>query len=244
MLFFVMDAIGFACRYSFITNKLDYCGKTGAFTELLDYIQAPKKEKQEKVCELLSSFFGLHSYLQLIAESNKKNWLDFDVLEAYWLGNNLLENIRHREFQRTILSLQNFGLPRDIAEKKAVFLPRNLLPQHSAHVLHVNFITQKLAPIEKNLSNCLIQWAQVQGQKFDGRIIAKGIELFSQNNEFVLREKNKLLQNPFSLQAEKRDFVSVHWNNAIALLEEHQLENLKKFTLQNIHAVNSAKTIP
>ncbi len=238
-----MDSLVFACAYSYITNKLDYCGKTGCHAELLDYIQHPCKEKREKIMQLLSSFFGLHSYLQLIAESNEKHWLDFNVLEAYWLGNSLLKSVSQKDFQKTILSLQQFGLPRSLAEKKAAQLPAGLLPHHSAHVLYVNFITQKLAPIQKNLSNCIIQWARVQGQKFDGRIIAKGIELVSQNSCFALREKNRLLANPFNLQVQKKDFVSVHWNNAIAVLEEHQLENLQRFTKQNIDMLNSQPRI-
>src|SRR3989338_2915565 len=130
-----MDSIAFACAYSYITNKLDYCGQTGAHAAFLDYIQSPSAEKQDSIKQLLSSFFGLRSYLQLIAEANKKDWLDFEVLEAYWLGNSLLENVKHSDFQKTVLSLQNFGLPRALAEKKAKELPAVLLPHHSAHVL-------------------------------------------------------------------------------------------------------------
>ncbi len=236
-----MDAFAFACAHSYITNKLDYCGKTGCHAELLDYLQHPSEAKREKIMQLLSSFFGLRSYLQLIAKSNEKNWLDFDVLEAYWLGNNLLKSVSQKDFQKTILSLQQFGLPRALAEKKAQGLPAGLLPHHSAHVLFVNFITPKLQPLVKNLSNCLIQWAAAQGQKFDGRIIAKGIELFSEGAELKLLEKNRLLANPFNLRVQKNDFVSVHWNNAIAVLEEHQLENLKKFTQKNIKVLNETK---
>lgn len=234
-----MDSLDFACRYSYITNMLDYCGKTGAHEALLDYIKAPAQEKQENIKRLLSSFFGLRSYLELIAKSNSKGWLDFEVLESYWLGNQLLEKTKLGDFRETILSLQGFGLPKQIAEKKSRDLPSALLPHHSAHVLFVNFITPKLKPLVKNLSSCIIQWAKVKGQKFDGRIIAKGIELVGNNNEFQLCGREKLLQNPFGLLVQKGDFVSVHWNNAIALLEEHQLENLQKFTKQNIDAVNS-----
>jgi len=242
-----MDPLQFASAYSYITNKLDYCGKTGAYAELLDYIRAPSEEKHGHIKQLLSSFYGLRSYLQLIAESNEKDWLDFEVLESYWLGNKLLENVSLSDFQKTILSLQQFGLPRSLAEKKASLLPAGLLPHHSAHVLYVNFITPKLKPLIKNLSNCTILWAKVEGQKFDGRIIAKGVELVLQNRAFALREKKLLLANPFNLKVERKDFVSVHWNNAIALIEENQLENLKKFTMRNIEAINSSgkeKIIP
>lgn len=236
------NALEFACRYSLITNRLDYCGKSNAFLAFQDFIENPSEKKIPEIKGLLDSFYGEKSYVELIAALAGKNRFDSEVLEAYWIGNELLEKVPHNEIQNTILSLQKFGLPKKIALEKASALPFSMLPHHSLHVLHVNFITPKLKPLLQNLSNCLIQWAEVKKLNEEkGKIEVKGIELKNLNNKFVLEAKIKSIENPFSLLPEKKSFVSVHWNNAIQVLSETQLKNLKKFTLQNLEAVNSIR---
>lgn len=234
-----LAALQFACKYSIVPNELGYCGKENAFLEFRDFIENPSEGKIAKIRELLFSFYGLHSYLELIAKAGNKKIFDFDVLEAYWLGNELLEKPSFSEIRKTILSLQEFGLPKKIAEQKAFSLPEGALPHHSMHVLHVNFVTKKLAPIIQNLSNCIIQWAEVKaiGPKTGG-IKAKGIELKILNKKFVLQEKPKTIENPFSLRPAKGEFVSVHWNNAIEILPEKQLKSLQKTTMKNLDAIN------
>ena len=237
-----ISAMQFACKYSLVTNSLGYCGKENAFLHFQDFLQNPSQEKIQKIKTLLDSFFGLRAYLDLIARANNKNTFDFQVLEAYWLGNKLLENVSHGEIKQTILSLQKFGLPEKIAVQKADSLPFGTVPHHSLHVLHVNFVTRKLKPVVKNLSECIVSWAEIRGiEKKSCRLKVKAPELKILNGDFVLQEKNKLLENQFSLLPANGDFVSVHWNNAIEIIEKKQLQNLKKATMKNIELINMKK---
>lgn len=232
-------ALQFACKYSLITNELGYCGKEKAFLAFEDFLSKPSEKKVPRIKKLLESFYSVDSYLKIIAEANHLEKFDSSVLEAYWLGNELLEKVSFSEIQKTIFGFEKFGLPKKIAEQKANGLPAGILPHHSMHVLHVNFITRKLKPLLKNLSNCLVSWAQVKGiEKKSGRIKAKGIELKILNGDFVLQEKKRLIENPFSLLPAKGDFVSVHWNNAIETLSKQKLKGLQKTTLKNLQLIN------
>ncbi|MBN1940741.1 MAG: hypothetical protein JW772_01005 [Candidatus Diapherotrites archaeon] len=233
-----LDALVFCCKYALITNTLGYCGQENAHSELCDFIRAPSEEKMPRIKELLDTFFGLHSYLELIATENSKQAYDFDVVEAYWIGNSLLENIERREIQKTILSLQNFGLPQKLAEEKASSLPVNMLPHHSLHVLHVNFITPKLKPLVDNLSHCMILWAKAESIAKNGKLKARAAELELLNGKFVLDQKFRALENPFNLKPRLGDVVSVHWGNAIQILETSEFKKLRKYTLQNIEGEN------
>jgi hydrogenase maturation factor len=235
----IFEALTRASKYSFITNKLGYCGKEGSFSLLQDFIDAPSAEKEAAVKTALESFFGLHSYLKLIARCNNLEPFDERVIEAYWIGNRLLERVSLEALRETILSgLVQSGLPKQIAEKKASQLSPLMQPHHSFHVLHINFITKKLAPLVKNLSDCLIQWAEVKAVE-EKKFLVKGIELLEEGCELKLKEREKRIGKGFALSAEKGDFVSVHWNSAIEILDEEQLKNLKKFTLKNLLAANS-----
>ncbi len=148
----------------------------------------------------------------------------------------MLRNVQYSDLQRTILSFQRFGLPTTIAERKAAELPDSMLPHHSAHVLHVNFINPKVKPVVHNLSDCLIQWAEVKGEAKNG-IKVKGIELFAENNELKLREKEKTVQNQFNLQLQPGDLISVHWQNAVEKISADELKNLRKFTEGTLAAI-------
>jgi len=231
-----IDALKRACLYSFIPNKLGYCGPPGSWEAFLAFISNPSEEQAPGVKQLLLHFFALHPYLELIAKANEKSAFDPEIIEAYWIGSDLLRNVQFRETQKTILSFQRSGLPRSIAEKKAACLPDGLLPHHSFHVLYVNFISKKVPPLIENLGNCLIQWAEVKSESEKG-IEARGIGLFSEGGEFKIQEKAKKILDPFKISPKAGDFVSVHWGNAIEMLSEESLESLKKFTLLNLAAL-------
>jgi len=232
-----INALKRACAYSFSPNKLGYCGPEGSWHAFEEFLSAPNTEQNAVAAkEALQKFYALFPYLELIATANDLQPFDAKVIEAYWIGNELLNNVQYSEIQKTILSFQKFGLPRSIAEKKAAELPDALLPHHSMHVLYVNFISPKVKPIIENLGNCLIQWAEVKGEAKNG-FKAKGIELFSENGELKLREKEKTVQNQFNLQLQPRDLISVHWQNAVEKISFDELKSLRKFTEGTIEAI-------
>ncbi len=218
-----------ACKYSLIPNELGYCGPEGSFREFLKFIDSPSPEGAEKVKPLLHKFNALFPYLDLIARCNSLTPFHEQVVEAYWIGNSLLESVPKRELQKTVLSFQNLGLPRSIAERKAAELPNDLLPHHSFHVLYVNFISQKVEPIIQNLGNCMVHWATVKKETGKG-LVANGVSLLSESGEFKLREKEKTLKNPFKLELNQGDLISIHWGNAVEKLSEQQAKQLKKYT--------------
>ena len=65
-------------------------------------------------------------------------------------------------------------------------------------------------------------------------IRVKGIELFSESGELKIREKEKTIENPFNLQSQPKDLISVHWNNAIEKISEDELKRLEKYTKATI----------
>ena len=233
-----LSSLSRACKYSLIPNELGYCGPEGSFKEFLKFIENPSVEGAKIVKPLLKEFNALFPYLELISRCNNLDPFSEQVIEAYWVGNSLLESVSKRELQKTVLSFQSFGLPRRIAEKKAAELPNNLLPHHSFHVLYVNFISQKVKPIVKNLGECIVQWAKVV-EETDKGIVAKGSSLFSESGELKLREKEKTLKNPFKLELNKGDLISGHWGNAVEKLSEEQSKRLKKYTELTLSGIKS-----
>ncbi|MCX6798636.1 MAG: DUF6390 family protein [Candidatus Diapherotrites archaeon] len=233
------EALQRASKYSLIPNKLGYCGPPESWPKLMGFIAKPRPEQAPEIERTLQRFYALYPYLELIAKANDAQPFDAGVIEAYWLGNKLLRSVQYSEMQKTILSFQLHGLPREIAERKAAALPDCLLPHHSFHVLYVNFITKKVQPIVENLSNCLVQWAEVKEETKAG-IKVKGVELFLEGSSLKLREKAKTLQNPYCLALSAGDIVSVHWGNAVEKLSSTSLNCLKKQTIGNLAILEAA----
>src|SRR3989344_7978965 len=94
-----MDGILRCSRYSFGPNRLHYCGPD-VNAELQAEIEAANPNPH--LVAILREFKTLFPYLKLIASANNiVDPFDARVVEAYWLGNELLENVgrdRLRQF--------------------------------------------------------------------------------------------------------------------------------------------------
>ncbi len=234
-----MNPLQKAARYSYQPNKLNYCGPENACSELFEYVRNPIPEKNGKITSLLKEFSAFYPYLELIAQKNGiENEFDEKVVNAYWIGNELLEHEWENDL-RELLRGKLTGphlLPKTISEKLAQNLPNGLLPHHSFNVLYVNFVTKKISPVVENLSNCLVKWGKVIDEN---ELKVKTVKLISEGNEFKLKEETRKLENPFEIPLQKNNLISVHWGIVVEKISETELKNLKKATQINLEAVNS-----
>ena len=89
-----IDGLARCSRYSFGPNRLHYCGPDKT-REIYDYIKEGAGDAGLGL--ILKEFKTLYPYLRLIAEANNiRNHFDDRVVEAYWIGNELLENVEKR----------------------------------------------------------------------------------------------------------------------------------------------------
>lgn len=81
-----MSAEGAArfARYAYPPNALGYCGPTGASAMLA-------REATDEIGLRARRFEGAWSYLEVLAEATGRDPLDDDVVEAYWVGGELLD---------------------------------------------------------------------------------------------------------------------------------------------------------
>ncbi len=189
--------------------------------------------------EALRTFIGEHSYVKLIAEGHSLPEFSPEAIEAYWLGSALLEEISVEKI-RALFENEFRVIPKSIRERKLAALPEQVFSHHSFHVLFVEFLTPAVQKVLENFDKCLVGWGKVLGEKGEC-LKVKGVQLLAENNRLCLGERAKLVGNPFELQAKKGSLVTVHWENAIEVIEPSTLKNLKKFTLANIELANSVR---
>ena len=229
-------------RYGFMPNRLSYCGPVGDNRTLFDYGVAGFSDAG--LTPLLKRFTGALPYLQLIARANAiPDPFDARVVEAYWLGNELLEHVEVRQLYDAMLERfgkQLQGRTRDLVLGKA---PAGARPHHSFHVLDVHSRVGEMESTLGTLDACRISWGRV--------VRVEAGELVVQRQPLVLNAHKLTLGQPtderFARQIEGRgfadtasvgDWVSLHWGWVCEVLTPRRRTNLEHFTLHHLAIAN------
>jgi hypothetical protein len=225
-------------RFALPPNRLGYCGPA-AGAELAAYAAEPG---ERGLRELAAGFEGAYPYLQLLAGANHRpDPLDADVVEAYWIGNELVDrvpvqalgaHIDDRFRRRAGTSWRHIGdsLPAGVAN-------------HSYHVLHVmpwagllrdGIVDEPLRIVDR----CRISWALVLAGATGGQVPVRRTPLVWSGSRLVHGAPVvELVETPFGVEA--GDVVAVHWDWICERLDARQLAWLRRLTdrqLQDLHA--------
>jgi hypothetical protein len=236
-------------RYSYPPNSLGYCGP-GEHRALLDYASAGYAD--EGLRQLLRGFEGAFPYMRFIAEaSGIGDAFDARVVEAYWLGSPLLDQIdphrfwRHLEERYRKRAGAQWGF---LAEA----LPIGAVPNHAFHVFGVYPWIGRLrgsqggpaatAALEV-LDRCRIRWGQVVDVMGD-RAIVRSKPLAWDGSRLSLgspcAETATCSVGGTGLVKPLRvgDWVSLHWDWICDHLSQRQLAYLRHHTLRQLVVTN------
>ena len=235
-----MKGIELAARFSYITNALEYCGPKEAGKQIKEYIL--RRDNEKYLIKSLSRFEGMYPYLKAIADKNKKDVFDYDVVEAYWIGNSLLDSFEDKNIKKIILTLIERGLPKSIGAKLIADLPSGFKPHHSFNVFYVGVgrITGSVETTLHNMNKCMISCGKVVNLR-KNKILIKTKNIVKKNNKFSFGEETaktvsfmpELIKN-----IKKNDFVAVHWDFAPVKLTSKQVKNLDKYTEKTLKIMN------
>jgi hypothetical protein len=228
-------------RYGFMPNRLRYCGGDGNRT-LFDY--GVEGVVDGGLTPLLRAFTGALPYLQLIARSNAiPDPFDARVVEAYWLGNELLDEVEARQLYDALLDRfgkQLQGRTRAWALGKA---PAGARPHHNFHVFDIHSRVGALEHSLETMDQCRVSWGRVT--------LVDGPELVVDRQPLILRD-GKLALGPagavrvarqidgrgFADEAAPGDWVSLHWGWVCEVLTPSQQTNLVRYTLDHLRLAN------
>jgi hypothetical protein len=242
-----MDGILRCSRYSFGPNRLHYCGPD-ANAELRAQIEA--KDFNFGLVKILREFKTLYPYLKLIASAN--NIIDpFDsrVVEAYWLGNELLTKVGKKKLYDFLINDLEVKKKIKNSEWKWVEgkLNHGAMPHHSFQVL--NFWMQKggrndqAAQEFSSLDECRINAGKILSVN-GPEIIVETEPLIYVNGKIILGEPTKKtltrqLEAEYDIeQLVPGQNISFHWSVPCEVITKEQSANLRKYTLQNIAFAN------
>lgn len=240
-----MDGILRCARYAFNPNKLHLCGPD-ANREVFSYIQEGANDPGLE--KILSAFRAMYPYLRHIAEANKiKDLFDDRVVEAYWIGNNLLETIDKKKIYRHLLDEQKIKnrLKSNKITAIADQLKSGAVPHHSFHVFTI-WKTKKDYDSEyniENIDNCRIGWGKIE--KIDGPFLfVKTKPLLYINSKLlfgqpIVKKINRIFTTHYDIEQLKiGNIISMHWNMPCEVITPTQAVALEKYTTRHINLFN------
>lgn len=232
-------------RYAFGPNRLHYCGPD-ASAEVKSHIEEGVADPGLQA--LLKRFETLYPYLVHIAgENGIRDPFDSRVVEAYWLGNDLLGKIEQGHFYRHLkdgLSMKRKmgteAFEGGVAEK----IRHGGLPHHSFHVLNVwKGMGGKMLEGISDVAECLVSVGKVT--EIAGPWISLETDrLTFDGKRLVLAQEERKLPRPFDASEEwdmlaSGDFVSFHWGVICETLTPAQAERVKRYTEKSITLANT-----
>lgn len=228
-------------RYAFMPNRLGYCGGDEN-KALWDYCL--EGQSDPGLTPLLRQFQAAYPYLKLIAQANGlADPFDARVVEAYWVGNELLDRVRVAEFYDSLRT--RFG--KHLSPKAMGYLlgkaPLGARPHHSFHVFDVH---SRIGMLEHNLDTmekCRIGWGQVLRIEAPYLVVAYR-PLVLESGQLKLGEwahKRVLYQidgRAYIPAPQVGDLVSFHWDWACEAITKRQARNLERYTAYHLALAN------
>jgi hypothetical protein len=202
--------------------------------------------------QLARGFAGAWQYLELIAGATRiKDPLDGRVVEAYWVGNGLLDVVGisavAASMEERFRRLTGLQLPHLAASMVA-----GGVPHHSFHVLCAYPWVGLLGDDRKGrhaldvLDRYRIRWGRVTGLAGD-RVVVRSQPLVWDGRRLLLGEP-ALQEAVRSLDGlgtsgdlRPGDWVALHWDWVCDRLSRRQLVTLRRYTARHLDIVNQSQ---
>jgi hypothetical protein len=240
-------ALRFA-RYAYPPNELGYCGPD-ASAQLLEQVATGAADHDLR--RLLRGFEGAWPYLELIAAANGiGDPLDSRVVEAYWVGNPLLDRVGPRLMGDSLEDRFRGRAGRTWSDLMAP-VPLGAVPHHSFHVFGIypwlGLLREgRLDEPLRVLDRCRIRWGQVCSVSggeavvrsrllvWDGRRLALGD---------AVEERVMVSLDDRGLARGLRPgaWCSLHWDWVCEALDVRSLARLRHYSLQQLAVVNRVR---
>lgn len=228
-------------RYAFMPNHLGYCGGPES-QDLLEY--AREGVADEGLNQIIRQFQAAYPYLQFIARSTGiGDPMDPRVVQAYWLGGDLLRRVEAREFYSFVGDQFAPRIPERLQKYVIGKAPQGARPHHSFHVLDVSMRTGALKQDVESLDRCRISWGTVARIHGDAVLVSY--------SPLVIREGRLALADPVERTVHRGiegkgylndlrpgDNITMHWDWVCDRVSESAATQLKSETQRHLDLAN------
>ena len=238
-----MEGFQLCARFSLVTNRRRYCGPADAPSVLYRAIVDGSGRAEAEAA--LSRFEALFPYLDRLAKAHGLSPFDREVVEAYWIGNRLLDAFPREGFAAILDDLRGRGLPGFVARDLSGAMQNRPLPHHAFHVAFVGVgaVTGHVPTNVENMDSCRPSWAEVISVDGPDRLVVRVRPLEVDQGALRLGapvERVISFDPAICPGLRESDVVAVHWGWATMRLGPDQLRRLEEYTLRSLEAANES----
>jgi hypothetical protein len=232
-----MDGATLFARFALPPNELGYCGPTDG-TLIAELLQAEEVGLDE-LRHTATAFAGAWPYLELIAGCHGLDPLDPRVVEAYWVGNRLLDSVDTLTWGNALQDRFSGG-GTDGFRAITDALLRGGVPSHAFHVFCVYpwvglLRSRTPGPALRILDLCRIRVGRVVGKE-GAHLIAESRHLELAGAGLRLgapRIESALPRSDPTLSIDVGDLVALHWSHVCDVITASQMAYLR--ALEDLH---------
>lgn len=233
-------------RYAFPPNQRGYCGPDDNVA-LFQYVAEQRPDKG--LVELERRFEGAYPYLCLIAGANRiQDPFDSRVVDAYWIGNPLLEQVRPNDFYQSLEDRFKSRMLGSQFRWMATKLEQGARPHHNFHVFEVYvrggmMRDHRAITAIPPMDSCRISWGKVVEVDQDGLLVERPA-LEMRDGRLALTEPRpervrwQIDGLGFVPAVRPGHVVSIHWNWACDVLTADSLARLQASTKRYLDLAN------
>lgn len=233
-------------RYAFPPNYHGACGPPDS-QGLFQY--GASLVVDDGLRELARQFAGAWPYLELIAHATGMgDPLDPRVVEAYWVGNRLLDAVGTRHLGNSMEDRFRAKTGRHFGDLAEAVLAGGV-PHHSYHVFCVYPWVGLLGDDRRYeqalmvLDKCRVRWGRVREVRADQLTVESQPLLFEHGQLLLGEPRREVVErtlNGVGLVPEfaAGDWVSMHWEWVCDRLAPRQLAALRHYTRLHLEVVN------
>jgi hypothetical protein len=237
------DGVTLHAKHALMPNNLGFCGpdENG---KILEHLHGGSSS--ESLLSTLKEFEAAYPFIRMIAKSTGRNPFDYEVTEAYWIGNRLLEQVEPSQFYEFAQRGPTSHLPEEATRTIFRKIGASAKPHHTFYVLGMygksNGSPNSESKLLELVDSCRISWGKVVG--------VREKTLTVERSPLILKDDQLSLAKPVRKQVtydsgippfesiKAGDWVSLHWNFASEKLKQYQLRNLSTYTAVDIEATN------
>ncbi len=237
-----MNGLIVQAKYSFMPNRIGGCGIQGRTNDIFGYVTENVQDKGLE--ELLETFEVAYPYIKFIAHENGiQNPFDARAVEAYWIGNELLDKVDKFKFYRWCHDRYKKQADPKILKLLVGKVPMGALPHHSFHVFNSYLRGHNFNPVIKYLNECRISSGkilkisdkQVEVETDEIILGLGGLEFSGPIKRKVL---TKIKGKSFVPDLKVGDYVSIHWGWVCDKMTPQQVKNLKFYSQKQLAFFN------
>jgi len=227
-----MNGAQLCARFAYKPYHLGRCGSSGKKDILLECI---KSNTCKTFRESLNQYKTFYSYLKLISEKHSLGILHPKVVEAYWIGNDLLKAFSRNDFHKWVeIYTELYDIKGSVSHLRNCFSKTSLpfIPHHAFQV----FFSWKLTQDEgvdslERVNNCLIR----SGEIIDfskKKISIKSWRIQQKTNSLSMIPSRETInyQTGFFQNLQRGDNLAFHWKESCLRLSNRQLDQLRYYT--------------